>query len=352
MNARTKYDRLEFIDCARGIGILLVVIAHHLQNSESVLWWIYSFHMPLFFLISGYLYQHLDRKHTNLKETIVAGVKSFLWPYFTFNVIIVLWWLLLKIVVGAQPEESMWNIILRFLTTYGYHALWFLPTLFEVSTVSKTIKMQKRWILLGISVCIGFVLSCLIDSTSLIGRYWKYIAMYIGRFMLGLSFIEIGRYAYILDKKISENKEWLVLAGALCISFLFYDDNILVFMVFCRIGNVFLYYLNAVAGSIAILLIAKKVCTSWIGKKICFWGKNSLIVMSTHMDISIEIAWIVVGITKINKFLTLRDASVVAILIELIVLICIVKLINRYAKMIIYFPDQCENILNNKWRKS
>ena len=33
-------DRLGYIDCAKGIGIILVVIAHHLQDSPEVLLWI------------------------------------------------------------------------------------------------------------------------------------------------------------------------------------------------------------------------------------------------------------------------------------------------------------------------
>ena len=46
--------RLNYLDYAKGIGILLVVLGHIYNNSVKL--WIYSFHMPLFFIISGYLY--------------------------------------------------------------------------------------------------------------------------------------------------------------------------------------------------------------------------------------------------------------------------------------------------------
>lgn len=295
------------------------------------------------FLISGYLYQHQDKKQIKLKEAIVVGLKSLIWPYCTFNIVIILWWLLLSTLTGTQPEESIWNIILRFLTTYGYHALWFLPTLFEVSVASKTVKCKKRWILLVTSACIGSVLSYLLYSTSFISGYWRYIAMYIGRFMIALSFVELGRYVYILDRRMSVTMEWIALIGSICISLLFYHENIWVSMVFCRMGNELLYYLNAIAGSMAIFLIAKKICASRLGKKLGFWGKNSLIVLAVHMDISIEIAWIIVGMTKINLILSFRNASVVVILIELMVLRYIVKLINRYAEPIVCLHNSCRN---------
>ena len=41
------------IDVARGIAIILMVIGHCYSNGNIMLQWIYSFHMPFFFLISG-----------------------------------------------------------------------------------------------------------------------------------------------------------------------------------------------------------------------------------------------------------------------------------------------------------
>ena len=48
--------RIEWIDIAKGIGIILVVIGH-ISQIEVLNDIIYSFHMPLFFIISGYLYK-------------------------------------------------------------------------------------------------------------------------------------------------------------------------------------------------------------------------------------------------------------------------------------------------------
>jgi len=47
--------RLSFIDAAKGIGILLVVLGHSPGLPLFGVVLIYSFHMPLFFFISGFV---------------------------------------------------------------------------------------------------------------------------------------------------------------------------------------------------------------------------------------------------------------------------------------------------------
>ncbi len=46
-------SRIEWVDIAKGIGIILVIIGHVNTFNSSVKEWIYSFHMPLFFILAG-----------------------------------------------------------------------------------------------------------------------------------------------------------------------------------------------------------------------------------------------------------------------------------------------------------
>ena len=50
-------ERLIWIDILKGLGILTVVFAHCYIPDELLKKIIYTFHMPLFFLISGYLHK-------------------------------------------------------------------------------------------------------------------------------------------------------------------------------------------------------------------------------------------------------------------------------------------------------
>lgn len=49
----TKPKHLNWIDYIKGIGIILVVIGHTTDIGDTWRVWIYTFHMPLFFCISG-----------------------------------------------------------------------------------------------------------------------------------------------------------------------------------------------------------------------------------------------------------------------------------------------------------
>ena len=47
--------RIDYLDYTKGFGILLVILGHIYDASNPIKIWLYSFHMPLFFIISGFL---------------------------------------------------------------------------------------------------------------------------------------------------------------------------------------------------------------------------------------------------------------------------------------------------------
>ena len=60
--------RLDYIDAAKAIAIILVIIGHSnwLSAIPRVGRMIYSFHMPLFFIISGFFWKSLIPQHYSL----------------------------------------------------------------------------------------------------------------------------------------------------------------------------------------------------------------------------------------------------------------------------------------------
>ena len=65
--------RIEWIDTAKGIGLILVILGHlHIPFMTT---WIYLFHMPLFFFLSGLVYS--GGKYT-WKQYLIKKAKSLL----------------------------------------------------------------------------------------------------------------------------------------------------------------------------------------------------------------------------------------------------------------------------------
>ena len=81
--------RIAWIDTAKLIGIYLVILGHIPLNPEAEMlnWFIYVFHMPLFFLLSGAV-----TSRRSITETCVRSVRQLIVPYVLFYAVSWLWW--------------------------------------------------------------------------------------------------------------------------------------------------------------------------------------------------------------------------------------------------------------------
>ncbi|MCF0178728.1 MAG: hypothetical protein HUJ97_00585 [Bacteroidales bacterium] len=82
--------RLDYIDLAKGLGVILMLAAH--IDSFILKDWTYSFHMPLFFVISGFC----SNKKV-VSKAFVSGVRSLLLPYIVVCLSIVFYFLCFQI---------------------------------------------------------------------------------------------------------------------------------------------------------------------------------------------------------------------------------------------------------------
>ena len=85
--------RFHWIDALKGFGIVLVVFAHH-SLPVALDTYIFSFHMPLFFFISGFLFDF--EKYAESAANFVKGrFRSLIVPYFFFALLTCLLYFLL-----------------------------------------------------------------------------------------------------------------------------------------------------------------------------------------------------------------------------------------------------------------
>ena len=132
MQQRCKVQRNQSIDIAKAVGIILMIVGHF---NGLPLWfekWIFSFHMPLFFILSGYLF----KPKTEI-QVIKGGLKSLVWPYiYTVAISILIAFLLwshesainaaLGAFYGCQGNPNAKIILSKFQAG----PIWFLLSLF------------------------------------------------------------------------------------------------------------------------------------------------------------------------------------------------------------------------------
>ena len=87
--------------------------------------WVYGFHMPLFFLLSGAIY-HL-KEEGRLKGLVCNKLKRLILPYYLCGL---LFMLPVKRMTGYYNTENFTEAVTKFLVGKGDGHLWFLPALF------------------------------------------------------------------------------------------------------------------------------------------------------------------------------------------------------------------------------
>lgn len=102
MKSQDNIMRIDWIDIAKGIAILLVIIGHTVPYDSATRNVIYSFHMPLFFLLSGYTYRFSDT-YAEFKVQAKKVFKRLIFPVFYVSLII----LVFQIILYSHGEFSV-----------------------------------------------------------------------------------------------------------------------------------------------------------------------------------------------------------------------------------------------------
>lgn len=179
---------------AKGIGIFLVVLGHFEgvpgYMPKYFIWLhelIYTFHMPLFMALSGFLFGKLFSSQFNYRLFIKKKVKRLLIPYFTLSLLL----LIVKYTSGFFVElnhppvlsDVLYNIFVQ--PNIGFAAfLWFIYTLFLIFCIVPFFKKLSHLFIVGIILffipfppyfCIDLVAKYLIYFTIGIYIYRQFV---------------------------------------------------------------------------------------------------------------------------------------------------------------------------------
>lgn len=265
--------RSKQIDSLRGIGIFLVVLGHT-QNLFTD--WIFTFHMPLFFFLSGFLRYGSTEKPW--PEFLKAKIHSLLFPYVAFWLVDMILCFILPLLTGRELFCFGWpqieGLLLggRYLSdTSNNFPIWYLQLMFLVSIAFEGILRLK---LKGAFLSIGVVLTLITIpfQTLLPGRpafhinilpaalvfmmlgYWSRnflnnrvpLRPFVS-FLLGIILIACGALiSFPYDTNVSDIRRLTYFPGALCTVWGLYLLCCLLqhIPLLCYLGNNSLYILG------------------------------------------------------------------------------------------------------------
>ncbi len=263
-------ERVHWIDIAKGIAILCVFFGHTVSTPSLLVKFVYLFHMPVFFMLSGYVFSN----KRNFKDFLLVKLKTVVLPIFTIG-------LAGAVLVGAvfqvvKHEDPGWKwLFLNPIVQYGTHSLlWYLAALFVLLLIfyglTKLFKDRVK-LLIPVSFLLGLVSYCFIRFVG-ITLPWS-----IDTALVALPFTAIGYGIKKADisQKI-KHPAVLIVAAALCIAAGYFNYSYFgsIDMHTNAYGNIFLFYIGAVSGSIMVISLSMLINKN---APLEYFGKNSLI---------------------------------------------------------------------------
>ncbi|NDK07802.1 acyltransferase family protein [Candidatus Gracilibacteria bacterium] len=293
--------RISRIDNLKGIGILLIVLGHcKLPDGNLLTSYLFSFHVALFFILSGFLFD--ENKYTKFTKFFKNRFLRLVIPFFAFNII----YFAINKSIGEYAGTTIRDFAIGVLygdylgdnggiynNTGGFNlgniSTWFLLALFTTSFyyffLHKNTKSKK------IKIILAFIFSIIIYIESKLTSF---------RFPWGAEIAFMMLLFYSFGNIYKDNIKSFV--EKINYKYLFYIIPVIGFhLLFINMtnismnfyGNYFLLVLNSLLGFITILVLSKQIGES---KILSFFGKNSIIILGFE--------WIKIFVEKHTDFLT------------------------------------------------
>lgn len=315
MQGETK--RYAWIDCMKGIGIILVVLGHIYRDNYVGLW-IYSFHMPLFFMLSGYLmYKKTVEWKCGVASYLLKKTKVLLWPFVLFRVLLVGYWYVIESKFRELDLGPIWFLLVLYLVE-----------IITFPIVSKFRKLKGGGLLFVLSF--SFLFLCARNYTSFGWLLmWCNASIWFVIGMLARGLEEMYNKSYSKKCVIT----LCLLLGGISAFAPMLNGNV---SIFSSVTNNFLLYLFfGIAGTLMVGMLCR---TCIIHNKVLeYYGKYSIIILAIHEPIKrILMKVVMLGGDKVGYDITKDSFSenyLLGIMLCLVVLICCIPIIAIFCNL-------------------
>ena len=283
------HKRNPMISIAKAIGIILMVMGHVFDKDSWCVHLIYMFHMPLFFVLSGYFF----KTPKSPKDSLIFLKKKFLGLYVPYLLWTVLFILLhnFLLIYGIGENEYNFSLAascliksaLTFVTTEKVLVgFWFLKALFSAIIFLALYSIATR----KIHVEIYQKIVCLLMMVLLLLIFDFHNKTLLGMFY-GAVFLCCGRIYRdnMLEEKVQGCAWFLTLGFCLLLLSRCYSDVANTEMLLIDKTTFLPFTLSGCLGSVLVLMIAKhagETANSKVADLIRYIGDHSLIILALH----------------------------------------------------------------------
>ena len=284
--------RIEWIDMAKGYGMIAVIISHLCLGPLKL--WIYTFHMPLFFFLSGYVFSNKD----SFPDFIKKKAKGLLVPYFSLGIPMVLFTILFNVYKNTFSVEQTVDLVKAFMIQKRQWTLWYIACLFFLNIIFYVItKFVKHKSIIGLIVAISAVAGLWYYNTGGEALPWNIdvcltaLPFFFVGYVIKLNFNKVEK---VFSKKYAGFILFVVFG---IINVVFGALNILTTekgleMFYSEYANPVFTYISAFAGVFAVIIFSSFITL----KPIKYIGENSLVYYAWHQTIMIPITKIGFGL--------------------------------------------------------
>lgn len=277
-------NRIKYLDYTKGFTIILMVL-NHTKVPEILSDWTFAWHMPIFFIIGGVIFQYYSNNNplhitttTFIKKRIIQlGI-----PYFIFSILYALFIWGLGIIGGSS--EKLLALLFPIFTLQGIESLWFLPCYFIGEILLRLVNQRNKGsiFLNFIAIFLLFIyISHLSSSDHTI--WWRKNLI---RFVVSYSFFIIGYY--VSKHNIIDRMPFYITIIFIATCSYSSIQNGHVGLGGLIFNNIWLFYFNAIFMSISILSLFKHLEKHFLFKGLTYFGKNTIVILCTN-NILIEI---------------------------------------------------------------
>lgn len=344
-NTLLRKSRLLWPDYAKAIGLFFVILGHIRLNESMIHNWIFSFHMPLFFILSGYF-----EKKTSFRDVLKKNIRTLLIPYSIFYLISFVWWFLNEYILHSSANFTFYKaIVLPLLGMFFAEGrdtlfsktvnepLWFLVGLFFCKLLFHiSLNLSKKyWILILINF-IAILIVLMIKQLSL------NILLSIDTAIMALPFYTFGYFfnKIRLEKIITNRTLTTTLSASFVIvGYLLCQINGEVDMNYLIYGNnIIVFYINGIVGSLGIILLCM-IFSNTKYKLFLYLGSNSLVAFALHGIFILLVRKLYFSLiirVKMPDFYSFTTSEGILIsFVVLFVLVIPIYIINKYFPFII-----------------